>query len=99
MTEQRPTHLVRVEAVVRGRVQGVGFRWWTQSQAEELGLSGYARNLADGGVEVVAEGSRVDVERLLERLEGRVRDRPGLVTAVDARWDVAPEGIRGFETR
>ena len=41
-----------------GRVQGVGFRWWTRARALELGLTGWARNTQDGRVEVVAEGSR-----------------------------------------
>jgi len=49
----------RMTAHVRGHVQGVGFRWWTRSRALELGLAGYAKNLADGRVEVVAEGPKV----------------------------------------
>ena len=47
---------------VTGRVQGVGFRWWTQQQAKRLGLRGYVRNLADGSVEVQASGSRESLE-------------------------------------
>jgi len=42
--------------LVRGRVQGVGYRWFAQRAAESLGLSGYARNLDDGRVEVYAAG-------------------------------------------
>lgn len=49
---------------VRGRVQGVGFRWWTRRIAEELGVGGSVRNLADGSVEVHACGSAEAVERL-----------------------------------
>ena len=44
--------------VVRGRVQGVGYRYFVLRQAEELGLAGFARNLPDGSVEVIAEGAR-----------------------------------------
>jgi len=54
--------------LVRGRVQGVGFRWWVWRQATRLGLRGFARNLRDGSVEVIAEGSDsslADLERLL----------------------------------
>ena len=51
---------------VHGRVQGVGFRWWTQRTARELGLGGSVRNLPDGGVEVHAVGP-VDVVVRLER--------------------------------
>ena len=49
---------------VRGRVQGVGFRWWAWRNASRLGLRGTVRNLPDGGVEVRVEGSPEAVERL-----------------------------------
>ncbi len=54
--------------LVHGRVQGVGFRWWVWRQATRLGLQGLARNLRDGSVEVIAEGSDsslADLERVL----------------------------------
>lgn len=47
----------RVHIVVSGRVQGVGFRYHTQRTAMALGLTGYVRNLPDGGLEIVAEGA------------------------------------------
>ncbi|WNN45889.1 MULTISPECIES: acylphosphatase [Winslowiella] len=50
---------------VHGRVQGVGFRYNTQSEAKKLGLNGYARNLDDGSVEVLACGEAQQVEALL----------------------------------
>ena len=53
---------------VRGTVQGVGFRWWARARALELGLTGHARNTADGRVEVVAQGRAGDVDRLEELL-------------------------------
>ena len=56
---------IRRRAVVRGVVQGVGFRASTREQARTLGVSGVARNLLDGSVEVEAEGDRQDVEALL----------------------------------
>ena len=49
---------------VRGRVQGVGFRWFVQSSAESLGISGWTRNLADGQVEVYATGSPEQLNEL-----------------------------------
>lgn len=58
--------------VIRGRVQGVGFRWFVMSQAERLNLGGYVRNLADGSVEVVSLGP----EKALETLEGHLRRGP-----------------------
>lgn len=56
--------------VVYGRVQGVGFRWFVLRQAERLALTGLARNLRDGSVEVIADGSEAalgELERALER--------------------------------
>lgn len=60
--------MARSRFVVRGRVQGVGFRWFVWRHAERLQIAGYARNLRDGSVEVVAEGPEsalIDLERAL----------------------------------
>jgi acylphosphatase len=88
---------VRLNAWVRGRVQGVGFRWWTRARALELGLAGSASNLADGRVEVVAEGPRADCERLLAALRGP--GSPGRVASVTERWGPARGGLTGFVER
>lgn len=85
---------VRVTAWVRGRVQGVGFRWWVRARALELGLVGSATNLEDGRVEVVAEGSRAACERLLDRLRGP--GTPGRVTGVAERWAEPRGNLGGF---
>lgn len=56
--------------LVRGRVQGVGFRWFVRRKAEELGIAGHAANLDDGSVEVVARGGEAalaELARVLER--------------------------------
>lgn len=58
----------RLNALVSGEVQGVGYRQFVRRHALDLGLAGYAENLADGRVEVVAEGEREDLELLLVRL-------------------------------
>ena len=83
--------------VIAGRVQGVGFRWFTHDAAAREGVHGWVRNLADGSVEVVAEG---DVESI-DRLEAAVRRGPG--SARVERVDVeehAPVGrVTGFEIR
>jgi acylphosphatase len=50
--------------VVRGMVQGVGFRWFVWREAERLGLRGSAKNLPDGSVEVIAEGPEKELEQL-----------------------------------
>ena len=86
---------VRLTAFVKGRVQGVGFRWWTRSRALELGLVGAATNLDDGRVEVVAEGPEEACRALLARLP----DGPGTVAFVAERWGPARGGLPGFEER
>ena len=87
---------VRLTALVSGRVQGVGFRYWVREQADPLGLAGSATNLRDGRVEVIAEGPRERCQQLLDALEG---DRtPGTVSAVDASW-ADPRGLDGFSVR
>ncbi len=60
---------VCVKAWVHGVVQGVGFRYSTQHQAKALGLNGYAKNLNDGSVEVLACGEERDVQTLLSWLK------------------------------
>jgi len=54
--------------VVRGRVQGVGFRWFVEREAHVLGVSGWVRNNADGSVEVLAQGTRDQLLGLRSRL-------------------------------
>lgn len=51
-----------------GRVQGVGFRYTSCRIASEIGLQGYVRNLADGSVEMFAQGPRTDLDRCLEEI-------------------------------
>jgi len=57
-----------IRFVVRGRVQGVGFRWFVMVEAGRLGLEGYVRNLPDSSVEVVARGAREAMRELEEAL-------------------------------
>jgi len=88
---------VRLTAWVHGRVQGVGFRWWTRSRALELGLTGYAANQTDGRVLVVAQGPRPDCERLLALLRGG--STPGSVDTVVADFAEVGEPMPGFSER
>jgi acylphosphatase len=54
--------------VVRGRVQGVGFRWFVEREAHSLGIAGWVRNNHDGSVEVLAQGTRDQLSGLHSRL-------------------------------
>ena len=83
---------------VHGRVQGVGFRWWTRARALELGLVGHARNAGDGRVEVVAQGEAERIRQLLALLEEKPSQhlRPGEVHTCVATWGPAREDLNGF---
>ncbi len=67
--------------MVSGRVQGVGFRYFVKSEADRLGLYGYARNLGDGRVEVVVQGEVRAVDKLLKQLD--IGPRYSSVSSVD----------------
>ena len=88
---------VRLEASVKGRVQGVGFRYHVSMQARQLELTGYVRNLWDGSVEVVAEGPKVRVDRLLSYLQAG--PRPAWVRDVVVTWLPATGEFLTFEVR
>jgi acylphosphatase len=85
--ETTPRETTRLHAVVRGIVQGVGYRWFVIRAARSMELTGFARNLRDGGVEVVAEGTREELERFLGMLyEG---PRASAVRDVEVGWTEA----------
>ncbi len=73
-----------LRAIVKGTVQGVGYRYFVQRRAAALGVSGWTRNLPDGNVEVEAEGAE---EKLLSLLES-LRQGPSMsdVAGVDTEW-------------
>lgn len=79
---------------VSGSVQGVCFRAYVQEKADMLGLAGYARNLADGRVEVLAEGP----EKALQTLLGFVKQGPALaqVSQIEETWGEAQNKWKGF---
>ena len=88
---------VRLDATVRGTVQGVGFRWFVIRVAAGLDLTGWVANEANGTVHCVAEGSRETLERLL----GKLRTGPpgARVADVSATWLPAAGGLDGFVVR
>lgn len=87
---------VRRRVLVDGRVQGVFFRQSCRREAEAAGVAGWACNLDDGRVEVVAEGAPAAVDRLVAWC--RTGPRQAVVTSVRV-VDERPEGIEGFRTR
>ncbi|MBN2056271.1 acylphosphatase [bacterium] len=89
--------MVRMIARVSGRVQGVGYRYFTREQACALGLCGYVRNEPDGGVRVVAEGDRETLECLLAIL-GK-GPRAAVVARIDTTWEEARDEFIDFRVR
>lgn len=91
------TDTKRLSVRIRGRVQGVGFRWFAQESAKALGITGYVRNTSEGNVEVVAEGN----EGLLARFLGLLRRGPGsaVVTQVDVTWGIPTGEFDTFYAR
>src|SRR5579883_556668 len=86
-----------LHAQVQGRVQGVGFRYFVIQRAVQLGLRGYVRNESDGSVEVVAQGPRPALERLVTLL----RQGPSAAHVTDVRitWGSPTQHLSGFHVR
>ncbi len=87
----------RVEAIVRGYVQGVGYRAFVRRQARALGLAGWVRNRADGPVQLAAEGDRTQLTALVAALEHGPSDAE--VQDVDVSWLPYTGADTDFEVR
>ena len=85
-----------IRLLIEGRVQGVGYRWWTENQAARLGVDGWVRNRRDGSVELLAIGEAEAVDGL----EAACREGPpgARVTRV-TRGEAEDDGSRGFASR
>jgi acylphosphatase len=95
--ERNTRDIVALHARVRGRVQGVGFRHFVIRSATELELSGWVRNTFDGDVEVLAEGERSQLEKLLNKL--RSGPPVAFVSDVEIEWQPATGRYKGFSVR
>lgn len=84
-----------MHVLVRGRVQGVGFRYFTRERARRYGLVGWVRNLSDGRVELVAEGVASDLEALVQDVQAGPRQ--GLVEQCQVSWQPATGHFERFE--
>lgn len=97
MNEASAEEQVRLCAVVIGRVQGVGFRYFVAEQAERLEVTGWVRNRWDGSVEVTAEGTRKALERLIIQLERGPAS--AYVSRVQVQWGEATGEFTSFRVR
>ena len=80
--------------IVRGRVQGVGFRWFVEREAHMLGIAGWVRNNHDGSVEVLAQGTRDQLSGLHSRL--REGPRAARVDVVEVAEAAPAQGLNSF---
>jgi acylphosphatase len=88
--------IYRAKVIARGRVQGVGFRWWARARAASLGVGGWVRNTPDGSVEAAFEGRREHVELLLRWC--REGPSAAYVDQLEVEWQ-EPEDEHGFTIR
>jgi acylphosphatase len=88
---------VAIRAVIRGRVQGVWYRGWTEAEARARGLAGWVRNLPDGAVEALFVGPAADVDAML----AACRDGPpaAQVTGIETGAADMDAAITGFRIR
>jgi len=84
---------VRLRCEFHGRVQGVGFRFTTVHLAAGFRVTGFVRNLANGGVELVAEGEKTEVQRFVAALRARMA---GYIHRAEETWGPATGEFSGF---
>jgi acylphosphatase len=98
MTGQNETNDIQeLHAYIHGWVQGIGYRYFVVNNALALGLRGYTRNQSDGSVEVLAQGTRSALERLLTLLQQG--PSAAEVSEVCIQWGQPTEHLSGFHVR
>jgi acylphosphatase len=95
--QKRSDEAQELHAIVHGKVQGVGFRYFVVEKALSLGLRGYTRNTSDGNVEVLAQGARPALEKLLALL--RRGPAAADVEKVEVDWREPTAYVSGFHVR
>jgi acylphosphatase len=89
--------LSRLHIAVEGRVQGVGFRYFVVENAQRLNLTGWVRNRWNGSVELIAEGNRHELDKLIA--EVRRGPRSSMVLGVKIDWQDATGEFRDFRAK
>lgn len=93
-----PHEIVEMKAIVHGRVQGVFFRATTKEYAHRLGeITGTVRNVEDGTVEIIAQGERQKLDRLLEMLQGK--DGAGKIDRIETVYRVPVDHYPDFRVK
>ncbi len=96
-TQNETNDIQELHAYVDGWVQGVGYRYFVVNTAVSLDLRGYVRNLSDGSVEVLAQGTRPTLERLLTMLQRG--PSAAEVNEIRTDWRQPTEHLSGFHVR
>ena len=90
MAEEKSSAYIHISGIV----QGVGFRFFTEDVAREIGITGYVRNCTDGSVEAYAEGQKPDILTFIDYL--RRGPRSARVMDIRVEWDKTQKGYRDF---
>lgn len=87
--------MIELEASIKGQVQGVGFRWTVVSFAEKLKITGWVKNLKNGDVQVLAQGSQTDLEKFLDS----IKKEPGFakISSIESRYREIQTAFRDFK--
>jgi len=88
---------VRVKAIVKGFVQGVGYRFFAVREARNLGVKGYVKNLPNGDVEALFECEKDRAEKFIQRL--KIGPAFSKVTDIELEWDEYKDEFKGFDIR
>lgn len=88
---------VSAHILVKGLVQGVGFRWFVEREAKNLGLNGIVRNLYSGEVEVEVEGERGLIEELIIKL--KIGNRASKVVDIRIKWNEWENKYKNFQIK
>lgn len=91
------SELLRIHAIISGRVQGVGFRGFTATAAQQIGVTGWVRNRINGTVETVAEGNQAALDAFLRQIGSG--PGPSYVDEVEIKWLDATGEFSNFKVR
>jgi len=89
------TKIARAHVFIEGSVQTVSYRYWTKKNAERLNINGWVKNLTEGRVEAVFEGSKTAVEEIIKKC--RKGPMLAVVRHIDVVWEDATKEFKNFE--
>lgn len=93
MLKNNNNNIIRFHVFISGKVQGVSYRFYTEKQAQALGVNGWVRNLADHRVEAVFEGQENAVKNMVKWCN---QGSPAAIVKEVISYEEIPEGIKGF---